>query len=140
MPATTYSEALEALHALAGKVRVDEDDVAHGDPGLAAQRQVEGAALDAVGDFVSNHHDTLDELAPPLAGVEWPEGVLVIGDEPDPSHPLDGIKRLLKMVGDSDMALDEGQRASVRLVEGLVATHHAELADVRVVDVSPAMR
>ncbi len=116
MPDISHSDALETLHALAPKCRV--------------------------GDFICNHHEGLDELAAPAVGATWPEGVLAVGSDEDPAHPLDGIRRLLKMVDDAgiEAGFDEGQRASVGLVQASVGLHHAELARVRLVDVSPAMR
>ena len=97
MPDMAVSEALEIVHDLADGNRVDESDVAFGDPGLGAMREWQKTALDTLHDLVVNHADNLDELESSDAAREWPEDAIRADRSLDPNQPANAIRICLAM-------------------------------------------
>lgn len=104
----TFSQALEAVHAMASETRVDANDVAFGDAGLAAQGERERDALGMFEDLVVNHSEEIDDRFP-LDGSE--KGVDVPEGERDLSRPSGYLAAVLEMAASHPSAGTDGRRA-----------------------------
>jgi len=148
MDAMKWSEALEIVHSLAEGNQIDERDITFGDDGLVAQRAWQQVAIDTVGDFVVNHMESLDGLAPSAQAGEWPLSTLAADRAMDP-NVLSNAVRIVLDLGENGALDPEGadsidmadeidrQQQALDMVRDLIGQHGAELDKVVGIDISP---
>lgn len=148
MPAMSWSEALEIGHSLANGNQIDANDIAFGDDGLAGMREWQQTAIDTVGDFITNHAESLDELAPSEQAKEWPLEILHADRSVDPNALPDAIRIVLACAeqgaldpkdADGIELADEidRQQQALDMIRDLLGMHGAELDKVVSIDITP---
>lgn len=139
--ATTYSRALEIVHALATMNTVDEQDILDVNGDMYAMKAQQDQALDMLSDLIDNHHEELDDRFPVIQLQEPtdPSKLQVdVGDLLDrPSVYIKVCLAMAEQVPSADPDKEAIKEAALLAVESLLANHGEELDRSILVVTSP---